>query len=69
MESKSQTQKILNALLAGQKLTALIALKKFNCMRIASRISEIKALGRYNIKTEMVKLKSGKRVAQYSIPL
>lgn len=67
METKSQTQRILNYLLSGNKLTALDALKKFNCFRLASRINELR--DKYKIQREMITLKSGARVARYSINL
>ncbi len=68
-KNKSQVQQILNAMLAGQKITALKAIDKFKCLRLASRIAEIKSTGKYKIKSEFIKLKSGKRVKEYSIPL
>ena len=39
----SQNTRIRAALLAGKKLSPLTALRDFNCMRLASRISEIRA--------------------------
>lgn len=67
MENQTQTEKILKYLLSGGKLTALDALKKFNCFRLASRVSEIRQ--RYKVKVETVKTKGGARIARYSISL
>lgn len=63
----SQTEKILNYLLSGGKLTAIDALKKFGCFRLASRINEISQ--DYKVHREMVVTKSKKRIARYSIPV
>ena len=38
----SQRKQIRNALLAGKKLSPLTALRDFGCMRLASRIQEIR---------------------------
>lgn len=65
--TQTQTQKILAYLLNGGKLTAIDALKKFKCFRLASRVSEIRVS--YKVKTEMVKTKGGARIARYSIPV
>jgi len=63
----TQTEVILDFLLKGGKLTALQALDKFGCFRLASRINDIKNLNRYKIDKETIVTKMGKRVAQYSI--
>lgn len=61
----SQNEKITQHLLKGKKLTALQALDKFGCFRLASRIREIRQ--GLPVKTEMIKTKSGARIARYSI--
>jgi len=61
-----QNQEIINYLKNGYSLTALEALEKFGCFRLASRVCEIKKLG-HKIKTKSVKLNSGKRIALYYI--
>jgi len=67
---ESQTKRILNYLLSGKSLTPMQALKKFGCWALSSRISNIKAMERYNIKSELVSIKgNSKRVAKYSIEL
>jgi hypothetical protein len=63
---KSQNERILNYLLNGGSLTPLEALKKFDCLALSSRISNIRDLG-YKVKSEPVVLKSGKWVSRYSI--
>lgn len=63
----SQTEKITKHLLGGSKLTALQALRKFSCFRLASRITEIRQ--NYKVKVETVKTKGGARIACYSISL
>lgn len=66
---KSQNERILDYLLKGGTLTPLQALKKFDCWALSSRISDLNKLGKYRIKSELVKTKSGKLVSKYSIPL
>ncbi len=63
----SQTNKILKHLEKGKRLTPLQALKKFDCFRLSGRILDLRKLG-INVKTEMIKVRSGKRVASYYIP-
>lgn len=69
MTTESQTTKILKYLLNGGKLTCLSALKKFDCLALRSRISNIRAMEKYNVKAEMITLKNKKRIAQYSIEI
>lgn len=64
--SASQCAQIKEYLEAGNKLTALEALKLFGCMRLPSRIHDLNKRG-MNIKKEMVVVSNGKRVAQYSL--
>jgi len=66
MKYTSQTARIEKYLLAGNKLTARDAYKKFGTLRISARISEIRE--RHNVLTETVKKKK-KTVWQYSIPI
>lgn len=63
--SESQSAQILAYLQDGNKLTALNALKLFGCLRLGSRIFDLRERG-YNITREMVTLADGKRVAEYS---
>ena len=64
--SASQCSRIKEYLEAGNKLTALEALKLFGCMRLPSRIHDLNKRG-MNIKKEMIVVSTGKRVAQYSL--
>ncbi len=61
----SQEKKILNHLQSRKRITAMQALKKFECFRLAARIGDLKARG-YDIETTMIERK-GKRFAQYSL--
>ena len=62
----SQTDQILEALMRGKKITPLDALAEFGCLRLASRIGELKEQG-YKIKKKTVKSANGKRFAEYSL--
>lgn len=64
--SKSQTDLILEWMLAGNTITQLEALEKFGCSRLASRVSDIKARG-YLVYSDRIILPSGKKVAQYHL--
>lgn len=67
---QSQNDRILKYLLSGGTLNPLQALKKFDCWALSSRISELKKLGLYKIKSELIVVKgSKKRVAKYSIEI
>lgn len=65
----SQTMRILKYLLAGNSLTPLAALKQFDCWSLSSRISDINRMNKYAVKSELIKVKSGKLVARYSISI
>lgn len=64
--SASQCAQIKAWLLAGNKLTSLDALNMFKCMRLASRIHDLREKG-LDIRKERIQVASGKYVAQYSI--
>ena len=66
MSAQSQTTAILAHLKAGHTLTALEALELFGCMRVGARILELREAG-HDIRTDMIVLPSGKRVAQYRL--
>ena len=63
----SQNNQIKQHLQSGKTLTALQALRKFNCLRLSGRIYDLNKQG-LNIHSEMVTV-SGKRVAQYSLKM
>jgi len=62
----SQTKQILEYLKQGNSITALEALNVFQCMRLASRINDLKNSG-YKIVSRMVEVKNGKKVASYTL--
>jgi hypothetical protein len=62
--TKNQRQEILDFLTTGHSLTSLEALEKFGCLRLASRISELRKLG-HKIPKEMVTTENGACVARY----
>jgi len=65
-QSASQKRQILELLKTGQPITAHAARYLFQCDRCAARIEELRDAG-HNIKTDMIRLPSGKRVARYSL--
>ena len=64
--SASQCAQIKDWLEQGNKLTSLEALALFGCMRLASRIHDLRERG-MNITKERIQVSSGKYVTQYSI--
>jgi|TARA_R110002012_G_scaffold18907_2_gene68951 hypothetical protein len=60
----TQTNQIKEYLNKGYRLTALDALDKFKCFRLASRISELKQEG-YTVDKVMIETESGARIAEY----
>ena len=62
----SQCERILAHLEAGHTLTPIEALQRFNCFSLSQRVTELRQRG-HPIVTRMVKLKSGKRVAEYRL--
>ena len=64
MKTECQKKKILKHLKKGRNLTSLGALNLFGCMRLASRVGELKDEG-HPINAKWVKGYNGKRVKQY----
>ena len=64
--SQSQCAMIKAWLEDGNTITGLEAINKFGCIRLASRITDLRNRG-VNIRKETIMLDNGKRVAQYSI--
>ena len=64
--SASQCAKIRAWLLGGNTLTSLEALNLFGCMRLASRIHDLRERG-MAIKKGRVTTPTGKSITQYSI--
>ena len=61
----SQTNRILNYLQKGYKLSPLKVLRLFSCFRLASRINEIRQAG-FKVKTNMIK-RNKKTYANYCL--
>jgi hypothetical protein len=61
----SQKDVLLKALQSGQSLTTLEALQRYGVMAISQRMTELQRAG-YPVKSEMIDLPTGKRVARYS---
>jgi hypothetical protein len=66
MSTQTQNAQILKHLRAGKPLTPIEAFNRYKCMRLASRIQDLEEDG-HRIKSRMVKLASGKRVASYQL--
>ena len=64
VQSASQNNAILAYMQEGNTITTLEALNLFGCMRLASRINDLRNRG-YDIRTDKVVTPTGKRVAQY----
>jgi hypothetical protein len=62
----TQAGRILAHLRAGNRITAIEALERFQCFRLAARIHELRREG-WAIEERTVETRSGKRVAEYSI--
>ena len=66
--SESQNKRILDYLKKGNRLTSLEALSMFGCMRLASRISDIrKNHPDINIVVDRIETSTKKKVAQYYV--
>ena len=60
----SQTQQILTALQAGERITPLDALDKWGCFRLSARIADIKEMG-YEVLSQFIKLVDGTKFKEY----
>ena len=66
----SQCIQILNDLTTGVRISvhgtnnSISSFKRYECERLASRVRDLRKEG-FDIKTDMVKTESGKRVAEY----
>ena len=63
MNSDSQNAAILSHLSRRKSLTALSALERFGCFRLAARIYDLREAG-YTINSRTIEA-SGKRIAEY----
>jgi len=64
-QTESQEKAITKFMLKGGRITQLEAYKKFECVNLSGRISEIGKV--HSITKEWVKVPSGKRVIKYGI--
>jgi len=64
--SQKQLWELLFALRRGEKLTVLVALNRYGVFALSQRCTELRALG-WPIKSKMIQVESGKRVAEYSL--
>ena len=62
----SQSREILNYLKQGNEINPLLALERFGCMRLAARISDLRAEG-FGIETIVKKGHNGKVYASYRL--
>lgn len=63
-ECASQNAKIRAWLLDGRPITSLQALSMFGCMRLASRVNDLRNQG-LNVKVRKKITSTGKHVAEY----
>jgi hypothetical protein len=63
---ETQCNQVHRHLAAGRTLTTWQAINLFRCTRLAARIAELKERG-VKIKTRMLTLRTGVRIAQYSL--
>ena len=66
MNTETQTKAILRHMRPGYEITALEALKLFNCMRLAARIADIKEMG-IDIADRWITRDDGKRFKAYRV--
>jgi hypothetical protein len=64
--AKTQCDMIANWLEKGYSITSLQALNMFGCMRLASRICDLRERG-LNINTCRIKTPTGKYVVEYTL--
>lgn len=64
MATESQNRAILAYMRSGKRITQLVATELFGCMRLPSRIYDIKKAG-IIVKDQFIKLASNKRVKEY----
>jgi hypothetical protein len=66
MKTENQSQAILRHMRSGYEITALEALKLFNCMRLAARINDIKDMG-IDIADRWITCDDGVRFKAYRV--
>jgi len=63
---QTQNDQIRMYLQAGNSLTQIDALEKFNCFRLAARVKNLRDAG-VNIRSELLHTSDGKKYARYWI--
>ena len=63
-EAKTQANAILAHMKAGHTITALEALNRFNCFRLAARIYDLKEAG-HPVQKRTIELENEKRISEY----
>ena len=63
---ESQNRLIKKHLEDGHTITAIEALERFKCFRLASRITDLKQSG-VSIDSQFIEVESGKKVKEYWI--
>lgn len=67
-QSSESRKQIFSYMMDGNRITSLEALQLFGCMRLASRISDIRRNHpEVNIKVERIETATKKKVAQYYV--
>lgn len=64
MRKLSQEYLVFNWLYDGHTITPLEALRKFDSLRLGAIIYRLRKL-HWNIETEMIRTRTGKRIARY----
>lgn len=64
----SQSDLILDALLKGEMLTPLDALRRYGCFRLGARIWDLRQQG-YDIQMRLIETPNGKHIAEYFLPV
>lgn len=67
MNTRKQSDRILDHLATGKPLTPITALKRFGTMRLGARIFDLKRKG-HRIESRLVS-RNGARVAEYRLNL
>ena len=62
----TQRQRVLAHLMSGKSITPIEALDLYGSFRLSSIIFDLREQG-YDIRTEMVTIRKGTRVARYSL--
>ena len=66
MTTDSQNKRILAQMKKGHAVTPLTALRDFGCFRLSARMWDLRKAG-HNIKSALMTVSGGKRVAMYWI--